>query len=423
MARIRTLIFVFIASFAPLAAAIDLNEDVYGSISDYLLEVYGIDDNQGLTALPVLDVPMGGRSEGMGTAFTAVSDDVSFIEWNPAGSSMMARTELAFYHNNWIADTKVEGAVYTIRTGNLGLSAGGKWLYLPFTEYDQYGDRASKGYYSETVGILNASYNLFSGYYFTGLSLGANLKGAFRFVPDYSDDEGQLISGSGLDQSAFAPMVDLGLKTRFNLFKFYYSRERNASFAAVLRNFGPAVMDDPLPTVAVAGLAYRPLRPFLFSFDFSVPLNLSDPALSEDPYWALGFSATVTKFLSMQTGLMVKTGNFRFSIGSAVLMDTLSLDINYTLDLLTQLQPLNRISVAARFDFGDLGRADRADKVESLYLTGLEAYAQGELEEALKNWDAALKLDGSFDPAREGRAAILGLHALETRIGEIQQIE
>jgi hypothetical protein len=125
----------------------------------------------------------------------------------------------------------------------------------------------------------------------------------------------------------------------------------------------------------------------------------------------------------MQTGLMVKTGNFRFSIGSAVIMDTLSLDINYTLDLLTQLQPLNRISVAARFDFGDLGRADRADKVESLYLTGLEAYAQGELEEALKNWDAALKLDGSFDPAREGRAAILGLHALETRIGEIQQIE
>ena len=116
----------------PALGAIDMNSDVYGSVSDYLLQVYGIDNNAGLTALPVLNVPMGGRSEGMGTAFSAVADDASFIEWNPAGSSMLDKTELAFFHNNWIADTKVEGAVYSIRFDNLGLSAGGKWLYLPF---------------------------------------------------------------------------------------------------------------------------------------------------------------------------------------------------------------------------------------------------------------------------------------------------
>jgi hypothetical protein len=400
-----------------------MNSDVYGSVSDYLLQVYGIDNNAGLTALPVLNVPMGGRSEGMGTAFSAVADDASFIEWNPAGSSMLDKTELAFFHNNWIADTKVEGAVYSIRFDNLGLSAGGKWLYLPFTEYDQFGDRASKGYYSESVGILNASYNFFSGYYFSGLSVGANLKGAFRSVPDYSNDRGSVISGSGAQQSAFAPMADLGALTRFNLLKFYYARERNASWALVIRNMGPAVLGDPLPTVMTTGISYKPIRPVLLSFDFSVPLNLQDPTLSESPYWAVGCSVATTQFLTMRTGLLAKTGNVRFTLGSAVALDSITLDINYTLDLLTQLQPLNRVSLAVRFDLGDRGRAEKAAQVDSLYIKGLEAYAQGDLKEAQDSWVAALKLDPTFDPAKEGLNALQGANKLEEKIKQIQKIE
>lgn len=404
-------------------AAYDTDADAYGSLSDFLLDMYGIDDNQGLTAMPVLNIPMGGRSEGMAGAFAAVADDVSFLEWNPAGSSMLEKTELAFFHNNWIADTKIEGVVYTIRFNNLGLAAGGKWLYLPFTEYNEYGDRASKGYYSESVATLNASYNLLSGYYFSGISLGVNLKSAFRSVPDYSNDAGNIVEGSGKSQSAFAPMADFGLLTRFNVLKFYYARERNASFALVMRNLGFAVKDDPLPTVATAALSYKPLRPLLFSFDYSVPLNLSEPELSENPYWASGFSARISEFLSMRCGLMAKTGSVRISLGSAVSLQGMDLDFNYTLDLLTQLQPLNRVSIAARFDFGDRGRAEKASKVEELYISGLEAYAQGNIEQALNDWEAALKLDPNFDPAEEGRDAILGALYLEDRIDEIQRIE
>lgn len=407
----------------PALGAIDMNSDVYGSVSDYLLQVYGIDNNAGLTALPVLNVPMGGRSEGMGTAFSAVADDASFIEWNPAGSSMLDKTELAFFHNNWIADTKVEGAVYSIRFDNLGLSAGGKWLYLPFTEYDQFGDRASKGYYSESVGILNASYNFFSGYYFSGISVGANVKGAFRSVPDYSNDRGSVISGSGAQQSAFAPMADLGALSRFNLFKFYYSREKNASLALVIRNIGPPVLGDPLPTVMTTGISYKPIRPVLLSFDFSVPINLQDPTLSERPYWAVGASVATTQFLTMRTGLLAKTGNVRYTLGSAVVLDSITLDINYTLDLLTQLQPLNRVSLAVRFDLGDRGRAEKAAQVDSYYIKGLEAYAQGDLKEAEKDWVAALRLDPTFDPAKEGLNALQGANKLEERINQIQKIE
>jgi tetratricopeptide (TPR) repeat protein len=418
--KLFSVIFLFTAVLAP---ALNVDTDAYGSISDYLDSIYGADDNAGLTAFPVLNVPMGGRSEGMASAFGAVSDDISFLEYNPAGSSMLSRSELAFFHNNWIADTKIEGAVFASRFKNLGFAAGGKWLYTPFTEYNMFGDRVSKGYYSEAVAVLNGSYNFLSGYYFSGISVGASIKGAFRFMPDYTDDEDHIISGSGQSQSAAMAMADVGVLTRFDFLKPYNSRERNTSAALILRNLGPPAMDDPLPTVATAALSYKPLRPLLFSFDFSYPINMRDPALSEKPYWAAGAAVNITSFLSMRTGLLFKSGNIRLALGSAIDLNKISLDVNYTLDLLTQMQPLNRVSVGIRFDLGDQGRKQTASRVDELYLAGLDAYARGNYPEAQYYFEEVLKIDPKFDPAREGLKTIQHGLSVQQRIDDMQRLD
>ena len=401
----------------------DSAHEGYGSIADYLNDIYGIDDNAGLTAFPVLNIPMGGRSEGMATAFSAIADDISFIEFNPAGSSMLAKSELAFFHNNWIADTKIEGAAYAARFGNLGIAAGAKWLYLPFTEYNIYGERVSNGYYSEGVAILNASYNFFSGYYFSGLSLGISLKGAFRLMPDYTDNYDNIIAGSGLSQSAFMGMADIGLLTRFDLLKFYSSRERNASAAIVVRNLGPPVLGEPLPTVANAAISYKPVRPLTIAFDFNLPINMMDISLSELPYMALGISVDVTNFLSMRTGVLFKAGSSRVAVGSAISMDKLSVDINYTLDLLTQLQPLNRISLAVRFDLGDNDRSQKTNKVEELYLLGLDAFSRGNFTDARLCWEEALRIDPQYEPAKDSLNMLNNREGLTNRIEELYSLD
>jgi tetratricopeptide (TPR) repeat protein len=401
----------------------DSAHEGYGSIADYLNDIYGIDDNAGLTAFPVLNIPMGGRSEGMATAFSAIADDISFIEFNPAGSSMLAKSELAFFHNNWIADTKIEGAAYAARFGNLGIAAGAKWLYLPFTEYNLYGERVSNGYYSEGVAILNASYNFFSGYYFSGLSLGISLKGAFRIMPDYTDNYDNIISGSGLSQSAFMGMADIGLLTRFDFLKFYASRERNASAAVVIRNLGPPVLGEPLPTVANAAISYKPLRPLTIAFDFNLPINMVDISLSELPYMALGLSVNVTNFLSMRAGILFRAGSSRAVVGSAISIDKLSVDVNYTLDLLTQLQPLNRVSLAVRFDLGDNGRSQKADKVEELYLLGLDAYSRGNFTDARLCWEEALRIDPQYEPAKDSLNMLNNREDLTQRIEELYSLD
>ncbi|MCL2809303.1 MAG: UPF0164 family protein [Treponema sp.] len=417
---------VFLAAFLiffSLFSVWAFDENLYGDLTDFLNNIYGVDKNAGLTAFPVLNIPFGGRSEGMAGAFAAVSDDVSFLEFNPAGSSMLEKSELAFFHNNWIADTNIEAIAYANRFGDLGFAFGAKWLYTPFTEYNIYGERVSSGYYSEGVIVLNASYNLFSGYYFNGLSVGMNFKGAFRIMPDYTDSFDEIIIGSGDSQSAFAAMVDIGALTRFDLFKFYASREKNASAAFVIRNLGPPVMDDPLPTVINAAISYKPIRPLLLAFDFNIPVNLSDFGLSELPYAAFGLSANITDFLTMRSGFMIKAGSSRFNIGSAIQMEKIALDINYSLDLLTQLQPLNRISLGVRLDLGDDNRKQTSDRVDELYLLGLEAYSRGNFTDARLCWEEAVRLNPRFDPAIEGLVTLDNREALMQRVEDLHRLD
>ena len=396
--------------------------DNYGDIADYLNDIYGIDDNAGLTTFPILNIPMGGRSEGM-AAFAAVADDVSFLEYNPAGSSMLAKSELAFFHNNWIADTMVEGVAYANRIGNFGFGAGAKLLYLPFTEYNLYGERVSSGYYSEGVAILNASYNFFQSYDFSGLSVGVNLKGAFRIMPDYTDSDDAIIPGSGLSQSAVMGMADVGLLARFNLFKFYGSRENNASAALVVKNLGPPALDEPLPTVLNAAIAYKPIRPLVIGFDFFLPINMMDISLSEKPYFALGTAVNITGFFSMRAGTILKPGSSRFVVGTAISLEKIAIDINYSLDLLSQLQPMNRISLGVRFDLGDGGRRQLSDTVDELYLLGMDALSRGNYEDARLCWEEAIRLDPKFSPAIESLRMLANREELNQRIEDLYRLE
>ena len=422
------LFIIFSLLLPPVAAAWSADPDWYGSISDYLNSFFGIDPNAGLTAFPILRIPMGGRSEGMAGAFSAVADDISFLEHNPAGSSMLARTEIAFFHNNWIADANIAGLAFASRHNDLGFAAGIKWLYIPFTEYNMFGNRVSRGYYSEGVVTLNLSYNFLRGHYFSGFSVGVNLKGAFRIVPDHSDaddlgnNHGTLIPVSGREQSTIMAMADVGILTRFNFLKFFSSRERNASAALVLRNLGPPAMGEPLPSALTAGISYRPLRPLLFSFDFTLPMNFVDLSASERPYWSFGFAGEVTRFLSMRAGLMGRAGNARVTVGSGINLERLSIEVNYTLDLLTQIQPMNRVSLGVRLNLGDQGRRDRSDRVTELYLAGLEAYSRSDFTAARTHWEAALRLDPRFEPAREGLNVIERTEEVEERIRDMQRL-
>jgi opacity protein-like surface antigen len=399
-----------------IAAAQRASADSYSDIYQVISNILNIDRNAGRTTMRSLLIPMGGLAEGMGTAYSAVAKDSSYFESNPAASSTLNFTELSVFHNNWIADTKIEGAVYTIRYKDLGIGIGGKWLYLPFPATNEFGDRVGAGYYSESMAGVNVSYNFLPGFYFSGISVGATAKLAYRSMPAVQ-------SGATAGNSALGAMLDAGILTRVNFLKFYSSRAKNLSFALVVKNLGPPVLGDPLPTDATFGLAYSPLKPLTFSLDLTQPIDLTDPSKSEGFNIAGGALVQVSDFFKLHGGLLLKGGNPRISIGSTFDVELARITINYTLDLTTQFTPLNRISIQAAFSLGDLGRADIAKKVDTLYLNGLDAYSRGETDGAIAMWTEALRLDPSFEPARESRDAALASKGLKQTMTELQKIK
>lgn len=405
-------VFLFLAGFFLFSISVYADfSDFYGDITP---EEEQLDPNVGLTVFPTLLIPVGGKYEGMGTAFTAVADDASFLEANPSASSLLEQTELSFSHNNWIADSNMEGVVYTIRFNDLGIGFGGKFLYVPFTEYDTWGERVSRGYYSETVATMNISYNFLSSYYFYGLAVGTNLKVAYRNVPEAIHPE----------QSALGVMGDIGVLTRFNLLKFYSSRTKNFSVGAVVKNLGPFVMNEPLPTEATVGAAYSPLRPVTVSFDVTIPFSFN-PGLfpAEKVSIAGGTDVVFTNFFSMQAGFKLRGGNPKISLGSILNLKKVRFVVNYTLDLTTSSNSVDHFSIQAQLKLGDRGRAELQAKIDEYYTAGLEAYAEGRLQESVDYWNKVLELDPDFQPAREMRKTALKAISLQKEMEAIQRIE
>lgn len=408
----------------------------YSDVNSTLSDVFSslIDDNEGTTTFRSLNIPTGGRAESMGTAYTGLSDDISFFEYNPAASSVMKNTEFAAFHNAWIADSAMETLAGTIRNGNLGLGGQLKCFYVPFSEYNLYGERVSGSYYSETSATANVSYDWLAGYKFKGLATGLNVRASWRSIPDYTDnDTNAIISGSGLAQSGLGLMADAGIMMRFNAAKFYTDRDANVRFGLSMNNIGVSLtgfgsssgvqLDDPLPTKLSAGISYRPIASVVFSAEFRQPVNLQNISASGKWSAGTGFDVQVTNFFAVLGGFLIQGGNPRISLGSEFEIKGVKMDVNYTFDLTSSANPVNHISLAAKFNFGDRGRADIQKQVDNYYTAGLLFYAAGDLDNAIETWKKALAIDKHFDPAIDGIRAAENSQALYRHIVDIQNLD
>lgn len=390
------------------------------------------DENAGSTTFHSLYIPSGGRAESMGTAFTALANDIGFFEYNAAASSTMDVTQFGVFHNSWIADSALETVAYTKRKDNFGWGTMFKCFYVPFTEYDLFGERVTSGYYSESTAVLNLAYNFFNNYGFKGIATGINIKGAYRSMPDYGDDAtGRVIAGSGLSQSAVAVMGDIGIQMRFNLLKFFQSRTPNFYAGISFTNAGVAwtkldsnpVLDDALPSRLAAGIAWQLAKPVYLSFEFQQPVNLLDLSSTEQWSAGCGLHVQVASIFAIETGFMLKGASPRLTLGSEFDVLDFKMNVNYTLDMTSSTNPLNHISISAKLNLGDEGRQNRQNEIDKLYIEGLKLYKNGDFEEAAYVWHQAVLLDKSFTPAVEAMEVAEKAASLQRQIVDIQSLD
>ncbi len=378
-----------------------------------------IDDNEGETSFNSLLIPVYSRAEALGASYTGISDDIGFIEYNPAASSVLTFTELGIFHNQWIADSAIDEIAWTGRTNNLGYAFAGKCFYVPFTQYNTFGRSIASSYYTESFAAANISYNIAHGYTFKGIAIGLTLKGGYRGMPEFIEDEENNVKNSGFSNSAFAVMADAGVLLRFNLAKIYSSREPNLRIGVAVNNIGVSFTNlgksidtkEGLPSSVSTGVSYTFLKPFTLSGEFRLPFNIMNGHLGK---WSagLGLEYKLSSAFSFLGGLQLKNDNPVISIGAQAAVEGIQLNMSYSLDFASSLTPLNRISLSAKIQIGDRGRIALQNKVDDLYRQGILYYVecckQTDTKSALEYLDLAIETlkevlvtDSSFDPAQK----------------------
>ena len=191
-----------------------------------LADVFG---KSGTASLQFLKLGIDARAIGMGEAYTAVSNDISSVYWNPAGLALKDENQLFLSHTNWVGETYHEYLAYStvIGLGYVALSAS--VFYTPLmdeTTESEFGPTGRTFRFSNSaVGLTYA--NAFTDQFSFGIT-------------------GKYLNENIADQSIHSFAVDFGTQ--------YNTNWRNTIIGMSLRNFGPDVQynveqkDKPIQT-------------------------------------------------------------------------------------------------------------------------------------------------------------------------------
>jgi len=170
----------------------------------------------GTAALQFLKLGVDARAIGMGEAYTAVTDDISSVFWNPAGLAPATSNQVFFSHTNWPADIMHEFVAASITSGISTLAIYGSALHMDdmdVTEEEPFGPTGEK---------------------FTASNFAAGFAYAKQFTSKFSAGGGAKYLRENLHEYSVNSFS-------FDLGSMYNTGWRNVKIGMALRNFGPDV--------------------------------------------------------------------------------------------------------------------------------------------------------------------------------------
>lgn len=268
----------------------------------------------GTVGLQFLKLGVDARAIGMGEAYTAVSDDISSVYWNPAGLAPSYENQVFFSHTNWVAGIMQEYAAASYTNGVSTIAGYGTVLHMDdmdVTDEDIFGPTGEK---------------------FTNSSLAFGVDYAQQFTNKFSAGVGVKYLRENLyEYSVNSYAFDLG--------SMYNTGWNNVKIGMSLRNFGPDIRymvdddgdgsndEDPFDlfdndndgATDEDGVELESKIPMSFSLGISGDLKRTDTE-----YWiaSLQLDNVIDRLETWNLGTEYKLGNIFFRGGYQFNYDT-----------------------------------------------------------------------------------------------------
>jgi len=279
------------------------------------------------TGASFLSIGTSARAISMGSAYVGVANDVSAINYNPAGLAQIKESQLMGQHTEWISDIKHDFLAFIRPTlnGTMGLSV----VYLSqgsIEGRDENRQRTSSfnAYDVATTVSYSRSMN-------NGVSLGTNVK----IIQQKIDTE-----------SATGVAVDIGTQ--------YDTSIKNLKLGLSFQNIGPKMTfiqeGYNLPLTATVGLGYTLKRAITFAFDLKRNIYDNKTEIS------FGTEVTPINLLALRVGYLksvnpetiASISNFK-GIGGGLGLRISKFSTDYAFVPYGDLGNTHRLSFAVKF--------------------------------------------------------------------------
>lgn len=336
-----------------------------------------------------LKIPRSARAIALGESYTAVIDDPTAIDYNPAALNTMRNLAVSLMYQSWIDNTYGAYAALGYRFRDLVI--GGSFYFFNYggiTEYDYFGNEAGS-YFPYDMNIKVAA-SLDGGFLWNalkGFSVGATFSAISRSM--ISESQWGLAVDAGINYKTvlgnFIKVEDEALKSYFNRLPI--------DIGFVIQNLGYA-SETVTPVRFSAGLAVTAIP------DLIVSMDLTKDVYNTPWMFKMGFEYTLFEILSLRTGFNLgrDTGNVAMGLGLRYPMLFNNLRFDYAFTPLGVLGNNHNFSFYGEFFF-DVSASDFLEKGK-IYMY------KGEYLKARDMWEKAYHLDPENNEIKENLLTI-----------------
>lgn len=354
---------------------------------------YGTAGTSGAT---FLELGTGARALAMGEAYTAGSEDVNTLYYNPAGLGTLQYPVASYNHQELLYDSRFETAMgaFPLYKGFLACSASAFWV-PPFDRVDISGSKTG------SVTVVDTAFTAGYGKDLGPVYVGGSIKYIYQKIDTLSTN---------------SAAVDLGIMKSMYLYSPFAAPIRNFSLGMSVLNLGTTAKDDPLPRTLRLGTSYIPVKWMRIHADLTESVIDPDDLYDFTYGFEEGFRANVGMELSWQDILFLRggyrfndAGTYTFGFGFNYAIENVSFIIDTAYQDNGRFGPNYCVNVTFKLIPKIITAGDRRS-AEKYYQDGIRYYVADDLQSSLD----AFKKSRDYNPYQR---------SINEKIADLEELE